>query len=71
MVVRKHINEKTFYSIEYMDYTEEEFKAMLDKNFAERINPPFEEGKKFLLKHLGTLYQTFVGKETVLPLLQD
>ena len=51
-----------------MDYDEKKLKALLDKNFAERIIPPFEQGKKIFKR---TLYTSFLLDERVVPFLED
>ena len=63
--------EKNKYSCDYLDYKEDEITKIFDSNFDERIKPPFEEGKKYLLKHFGTLYSSFLPDERVMPLLED
>ena len=68
---RFYFTEKDKYSCDYLDYDEEKLKALLDKNFAERIIPPFEQGKKYLKKHFGTLYTSFLLDERVVPFLED
>lgn len=68
---RFYFTEKDKYSCDYLDYSEEELKVLLDNNFRERIIPPFKEGKKYLLKHFGTLYTSFLLDERVMPFLED
>ena len=68
---RFYFTEKDKYSCDYLDYTEEQLKCLLDSNFKERIMPPFIEGKQYLLKNFGTLYTTFLPQEKILPLLKD
>ena len=68
---RFYFTGKDAYSCDYLDYDEEKLKALLDKNFNERIIPPFKEGKKYLLKHFGTLYTSFLLDERVMPFLED
>ena len=68
---RFYFTEKDKYSCDYLDYSEEELKVLLDNNFIERIIPPFKEGKKYLLKHFGTLYTSFLLDERVVPFLED
>ena len=63
--------EKSKYSCDYLDYTESELKAIFDKNFDERIIPPFKLGKKYLKEHFGTLYTSFLPNERVLPFLEN
>ena len=68
---RFYFTEKDKYSCDYLDYDEEKLKVLLDKNFAERIIPPFEQGKKYLKEHFGTLYTSFLLDERVVPFLED
>lgn len=68
---RFYFAEKHTYSCDYLDYTEEDLRKILDSNFRERILPPFQEGKKYLREHFGTLYVTFLPKERVWPFLED
>ncbi|MBO5773030.1 MAG: DUF4304 domain-containing protein [Clostridia bacterium] len=68
---RFYFTEKDKYSCDYLDYDEEKLKALLDKNLAERIIPPFEQGKKYLKEHFGTLYTSFLLDERVVPFLED
>ncbi|MBE6655959.1 MAG: hypothetical protein E7609_03680 [Ruminococcaceae bacterium] len=55
----------------YLKYSEEHFKKMLDENMERAISPPFATGKKYLQENLGTLYRNFLPAERVLPLLFD
>ena len=55
----------------YLEYSKEYFKKMLDENMARAIFPPFVEGKKYLRENLGILYRNFLPEERVLPLLLD
>lgn len=68
---RFYFTEKDTYSCNYLDYTEEELKELLDKNFKERINPPFILGKKYLLDYFGTLYTTILNEEKIKELLNN
>lgn len=68
---RFYFTEKDKFSCDYLDYDEEKLKALLDKNFVERIISPFEQGKKYLKEHFGTLYTSFLLDERVVPFLED
>lgn len=68
---RFYFTDKHKYSCDYLDYTEDELTKIFDSNFCERIIPPFNEGKKYLLKHFGTLYTSFLLDERVMPYLKD
>ena len=68
---RFYFAEKSKYSCDYLDYTESELKAIFDKNFDERIIPPFKLGKKYLKEHFGILYASLLPNEKVLPLLEN
>ena len=68
---RFYFTEKDKYSCDYLDYDEEKLKVLLDKNFAERIIPPFEQGKKYLKELFGTLYTSLLFDERVMPFLED
>ena len=68
---RFYFTEKDKYSCDYLDYDEEKLKVLLDNNFKERIKPPFERGKQYLLDHFGTLYTSFLDNEKVMPLLEN
>lgn len=69
---RFYFTEKDKCCCNYFDYSEEELKALMDKNFKERINPPFEEGKKYLLEHFDELYSyTHIPKRRIMPLLES
>ena len=68
---RFYFSEKHKYSCDYLDYEEDELLKIFDSNFYERIKLPFEEGKKYLLKHFGTLYTSFLLDERVIPFLEN
>ena len=68
---RFYFTEKDKYSCDYLEYDAEKLKALLDKNFAERIIPPFEQGKKYLKEHFGTLYTSLLFDERFMPFLED
>lgn len=68
---RFYFAEKHKYSCDYLDYTEVELTKIFDGNFYERIKPPFEQGKKYLKEHFGTLYTSFLLDERVVPFLED
>ena len=55
----------------YLEYSEEHLRKMLDENMERLIFPPFSVGKKYLRENLGTLYRNFLPEERVLPLLYD
>ena len=44
---------------------------ILNENFDLRIFPPFKEGKKYLLKHYGTLYESVLPKEKIIQILLE
>lgn len=68
---RFYFIEKDKYSCDYLDYDEEKLKVLLDKNFVGSIIPPFEQGKKYIKEHFGTLYTSFLLDERVVPFLED
>ena len=68
---RFYFAEKHKYSCDYLDYTEVELTKIFDGNFYEIIKPPFEQGKKYLKEHFGTLYTSFFLDERILPFLED
>ena len=68
---RFYFSEKDTYSCEYLNYTEKEVICLLDKNMNERIFPPFEIGKKYLLDNFGKLYDTFLDKNFINLLLRE
>ena len=55
--------------IEYKEYTEEELRPYFDKAFEEKILPPIQQGKKYILENLGKLYSTPLNKEEVMQKL--
>lgn len=67
------INNKHFLTsaIEYEEYTEEELRSYLNKEFEERILPPLYQGKKYILDNLGTLYSLTLHKDEVIKKLQS
>ena len=68
---RFYFANKNKHACDYLEYSVEELERILDSNFQERIIPPFREGKKYLLKHYGTLYTSFLFDEKIMPLLLD
>lgn len=68
---RFYFAEKLKYSCDYLEYSEDELTKVLDSNFNERIKPPFEEGKKYLLDNFGTLYMSLLESEKIIPLLSE
>jgi hypothetical protein len=59
------------YSCAFLNYSELQLYELLETNFNERIKPPFEKGKQYLLEHFGTLYTSFLNDEIIKPLLQQ
>lgn len=57
--------------IEHEEYTEDEMKPFFDKVFEERIFPPINFGKKFILDNLGKLYFLTIHPDEVLKKLQE
>ncbi len=68
---RFYFTKKDGYSCQFLDYSESKLIKILDKNFNERIIPPFKIGKKYLLDNYGTLYTTFLDEEKILSLLKN
>ena len=56
---------------DYSIHDELKLKELLDKNFKDVILPPFNEGKRYLLKHFGTLYRTFLDVEMIKKKLES
>lgn len=56
--------------IEYEEYTEDELRVFFDKEFEERILPPIQHGKVFILENLGKLYHLSLNQEEVMFKLQ-
>lgn len=52
--------------IEYEEYSEDELRAFFDKEFEERILPPIQQGKAFILENLGKLYRLSLNQEEVM-----
>lgn len=57
--------------IEYEEYTEDELRVFFDKEFEERILPPIQQGKVFILENLGKLYRLSLNQEEVMRKLQS
>lgn len=57
--------------IEYEEYTEDELRVFFDKEFEERILPPIQQGKVFILESLGNLYRLSLNQEEVMRKLQS
>ena len=70
VVGRFYFTGKDTYSCDYLNYLEDELVNLLDNNLKEKIFPPFEEGKNYLLKHFGTLYKSFLNDDIIKPLLE-
>ena len=58
-------------AIEYEEYAEDELRPYFDKEFEERILPPIQQGKKYILENLGRLYSLTLHKEEVMRKLQS
>lgn len=58
-------------AIEYGEYTEEELRYYFDKEFENRILPPVNEGKQYILDNLNTLYVLDLRREEVTKKLQE
>lgn len=56
--------------IEYQEYTEDELKPFFDKEFKEKILPPINIGKKYILDNLNTIYFLTLNQEEVEVKLQ-
>ena len=67
---RFYFAENNKYSCDYLEYTEEELTSILDFNFNERVAPPFEKGKKYLLDNFGNLYESHLKDEIIIPILK-
>lgn len=52
--------------IEYENYSEDELCFWFDKDFNERILPPVQKGKKYILENLDKLYTLTLHQENVL-----
>lgn len=57
--------------IKYEAYTEEELHPFFDKEFEERILPPVQQGKKYILDNLNKLYFLTLRQEEVMKKLQS
>ena len=57
--------------IEYENYSEDELRFWFDKDFNERILPPVQKGKKYILENLDKLYTLTLHQENVLKKLQS
>lgn len=68
---RFYFTEEDKYSCQFLDYTEFQLIEILDKNYRQRIQPPFEIGKRYLRDNYGTLYTTFLDFEKIKFLLED
>ena len=56
--------------IEYEDYNEEDLKPYFDKDFEERILPPLQYGRSYILENLNKKYFLTLHPEEVLRKLQ-
>lgn len=56
--------------VEYEEYTEDELRPFFDKEFEEKILPPINRGKKYILDNLNTLYFLTLKQEEVMRKLQ-
>ena len=68
---RFYFTENDGYSCQFLNYNEEQLIKILYENYNLRILPPFKEGKKYLLKHFGTLYTSVLPEEKIRPLLLE
>lgn len=57
--------------IEYEDYNEEDLKPYFDKDFEERILPPLQYGRSYILENLNKKYFLTLHQEEVLRKLQQ
>ena len=57
--------------IEYEEYTEEEIRPFIEKEFEEAILPPINQGKKYILDNLDTLYFLTLNQEEVMKKLES
>ena len=57
--------------IEYEDYNEEDLKPYFDKDFEERILPPLQYGRSYILENLNKKYFLTLHPEEVLRKLQQ
>ena len=57
--------------VEYEEYIEEELRPFFEKEFQEKILPPINLGKKYILDNLNTLYFLTLNQEEVKRKLQS
>lgn len=57
--------------IEYEEYTEDELRVFFNKEFEERVLPPIQRGKTFILENIGKLYRLTLNQEEVLQKLRS
>ena len=57
--------------IEYEEYVEDELRPFFDKEFEEKVLPPINQGKKYILDNLKKLYFLTLNQEEVMRKLQS
>lgn len=57
--------------IKYEEYSENELRLLIQKDFQERILPPIIQGKKYIVDRLGKEYHLTLRKEEVLRKLKE
>lgn len=57
--------------VEYEEYTENELRPFFEKEFEKKIMPPINQGKKYILDNLNSLYFLTLNQEEVMRKLQS
>ena len=56
--------------IEYEEYSEDELRPFFEREFEEKILPPINQGKKYILDNLNSLYFLALNQGEVMQKLQ-